>query len=780
MNIVLSAAITVAIYLLGDLICLNFAPIKERILNGADSGALIKRSLVAGFINLAALILCCLYTTLFTTIKSGISPASCAAVSALCYCAFVAAHFLSKKTTAKLLKSCALLCIIPFLLEIFVFNAKSFDNQKLQYTAQLADFELQTPESSVINTDGSVTLNSDGSVKLNVNKKGLNAVHIEFSGESDNIFTCSLNMTDENFSLTGIQVGSKKTSSKYGYCDFTFSPYGQLNTLKLNFTEVSSPVNIKSVTLLSALPFDFSNLRFFLIAAVGIIIYLIYHFKLYKLVFDRRKKLHKAIIAVVLLLCVFSTVMFIIPNEEAISYPNINISTSDHYVQMFDAIYKGQAHLDIEPDPALASIENPYDSSLRKANDISVQWDRAYYNGHYYSYFGVVPVLVFYFPHYILTGTLPTMNTTALFFSILAIIFMFGVVLTVVKKFVKKPNFMLLVIGLLTAAFTSGILYCLDFSNIYFTAVVSALAFLLLCLWTGMAAYKQKSAKRQILLLFLSGVSFILCVGCRPTLALSALILAPAFISILKTREYSAKRKICCACSFLAPVLAGAAALLWYNYIRFDSIFEFGTAYQMTVNDIHANKISLLALPTAIIQYFFEPLAFNPQFPHIELKSLGFANYGRYVYCDKPLSLIAFPSIILALIVLPLVLKNHRKCSRKLKNDNRVKFSTYLLTVVLSVLIIWLDFCMAGAACRYIIDILPMLTILSILVFLEANSNFATTPSVQHKGTLIFSVSMAFTAVMVFLQMLTFTPQALFKHFPNILFEAERLIEFWC
>ena len=780
MEIMLPAVITAIIYLLGDLICLHFAPLKERILGDADSIALIKRSLAVGFTNVAAVVVCCFYTILFTTVVNGISPVSCVVVSVFCYCGFVISHFLSEKSMAKLLKICALLCVIPFLLEIFVFNAKSFDNQKLQYTTQLTDFELQTPDSSIINTDGSITLNDNGSIKINIYKKGFNAVNIEFSGEHDNIFTCSALMTDENFSLTEIQIGSKRTSSAYGHCNFTFSPYGQLNTLKLSFTEVKSPVNIKSVTFLSAPPFDFSNLRFFLISAVGIIIYLICRLKLYKVVFDRRKKLHKAIIAVALLMCVLSTIMFIIPNEEAISYPGANISTSDHYVQMFDSICKGQAHLDIEPDPALAAIENPYDSSLRRANDISVQWDRAYYNGHYYSYFGIVPVLTFYFPHYFITGKLPTMNTTALFFSILAIIFMFGAVLTAVKKFVKKPNFMLLIIGLLTASFTSGILYCLDFSNIYFTALVAALAFLLLCLWTGMAAYKQKSAKLQILLLFLSGISFILSVGCRPTLAISALILAPVFISILACREYSAKRKICCVCSFLTPIFVGAAALMWYNYIRFGSILEFGTAYQLTVSDIRANNISLFALPSAIIQYFLQPLGFTAQFPHIELSSIGLANRGRYVYCDKPLSLIAFPSIILALFVLPLVLNNLRKRVRTLKSDNRVKFFTYLLTVILSVIIIWLDFCMAGAACRYLIDILPILTIMSILVFLECNSNFATTPSLQHKGTLIFSASMVLTAVMVFLQMLTFTVQTLFEHFPNILFETERLVEFWC
>ena len=31
-------------------------------------------------------------------------------------------------------------------------------------------------------------------------------------------------------------------------------------------------------------------------------------------------------------------------------------------------------------------------------------WDTAYYEGHYYVYFGVVPVLLFYLPFYLVTG----------------------------------------------------------------------------------------------------------------------------------------------------------------------------------------------------------------------------------------------------------------------------------------------------------------------------------------------------------------------------------------
>lgn len=777
MEIVLSAAAAVLVYVLGDLLFLKCKPLREKIFTeGFDSGIFLVRSGITGLINLVLIAACSLFVVLFTTVSTPVSVIAGTVVSVLCYLAFVVGVFLPKRSASSFLKGCALLCTIPFLLEIFVFNGKSIDFNKAQFIPAAADYEIQTPETVSINYN-IIKFTSDGSVAVNVNRSGIKAVQIGFIGD-DRIFTCSVAMKDENFSSTYIGIGSKKTSGEYSYCDFNFSPYNRLNSFKISLEGVKSEVSIQSVKFLSALPFSFSLLRFFFLSAAGIIIFSISFFKLYKVIYDRRKKLHKAVIFGALALCLISMFMFFYPGKP-IEYPVNNISGSDHYVQMFDALYKGQTNLDIEADPRLAALENPYDQSLRSANKVNVVWDRAYYNGQYYSYFGIVPVLIFYFPFYLICGMLPTMNMTAFFFSALSIIFLFGTIMTAVKMFVAKPNMLVLVLGLITSVFISGIYYCLDFSNIYFTAVVSAMCFLLLCLWTGLSAYNRKSAKVQLVLLAVSGLSFILCVGCRPTMALAALILAPALISILLNNEYKTKRKIYCVCSFFAPIIIGVAALLWYNYIRFDSFLEFGTTYQLTVNDIRANTVSLSDLPSAVIQYLLQPMGFTAHFPHIELTRLGLSNYGHYVYCEKQLGLISFPSIVTALFLFPFVIKRKSKNAGRL-GSNSVKFYTYLLIIILSLVIIWLDFCMAGTAFRYLLDILPILTILSILVFLEFNTKTASMPAVQHKGTLMLSISMVLTTVIIFLQMLTFTTQSLFKRAPDILFIVEDLVEFWC
>lgn len=70
------------------------------------------------------------------------------------------------------------------------------------------------------------------------------------------------------------------------------------------------------------------------------------------------------------------------------------VSDYSAHIQQFDAFQKGQICLDLPVDPRLATMENPYDTSARNALGVSYHWDRAFFGGRYYSYFGVVPVLL--------------------------------------------------------------------------------------------------------------------------------------------------------------------------------------------------------------------------------------------------------------------------------------------------------------------------------------------------------------------------------------------------
>ena len=69
----------------------------------------------------------------------------------------------------------------------------------------------------------------------------------------------------------------------------------------------------------------------------------------------------------------------------------------------------GQLYLEVEPPQWLVDMDNPYDKGardeLQKQTGESYLFDVAYYEGHYYVYFGVLPVLLrFNCLHYVRAG----------------------------------------------------------------------------------------------------------------------------------------------------------------------------------------------------------------------------------------------------------------------------------------------------------------------------------------------------------------------------------------
>lgn len=767
---IVSIVVTVFIYLAG------FFLLKKRSFLRKKKSEFIKRTCFVGALNIFLLLLCFAWMLFYTTPrKTEIAAAACA-VSLLAFLGFAVAPFLPKEATGKLLRGCAVLCILPFLLELFVFNAKSFDLKQKEYIP--AAIAAETPDT--VRIDGeSIYFTGAGSVVIHLDQTDLKAVEMNFSG-TDHWFKCTASMTDGNYETRFIPIGESYCSTDYGYGSFSFEPYKGIKSFRLSLAEMEGQVCISDIRFSSALPFEFSNIRFFGLAAAGILIYLICRLKLYRVVYNDKFSRHRAAVAAVLFLLVLSAFAFLVPEQKMIDYETADIASSDPYVQMFDAVKKGQVNLDIPVSEGLKAMDNPYDWQQRIDKGVSYAWDRAYFEGEYYSYFGIAPVFVLYFPFYFLTGSLPTLNVTICFFSILSIVFLLQTILTMVRMFIKKPNLLLLLLGLCSSVFCSGIYYALDFTDIYFPAKVSGICFMLLCVWLGLLAYESKSApKKQNALLAASGLSFVLCVGCRPSVALSALILAPAFLFILFDKAYSLKRKIGCAASFLVPLALGAAGLMWYNSARFGSPFDFGAAYQLTVSNVSANTLRLSEFPAAVIHYFLQPFAFASGFPFFRVQTMALGSYGHYVYNDSFFGVINFPCVFLALIAGICILVGDRKKQRRLTRESNLRYFTYLSLILLSFLIAWAVFCQAGVVFGYMLDILPVLTLLMVLVSLDVQERLAGFPAIQSKATGVIGTLMVLTMAIVFLQLLTYNGQNLFKRFPDIWFALEHTMVFW-
>lgn len=735
-----------------------------------------KKTIVSLVINLVVVALCALCVDVFTA-SNGVCLIVAGVLTTLSiFFGITMSGFIKNIKLSKFLKSCAVVCTAVILLEVFFFNCNSFSLSK----NELTPITTSTVNADTISLRGnSATVTGDGSISIDVNQNDFNCVSVYYNNNIAG-FSCSATVRDGNRELKDVPVGVvENIVNNEGQVDIAFDSYETLTNVTLSFYDVGSVVVINKIALTSAAPFNFSYLRFFAIVLVSLIISAVYCFELYKIVYNRKSFKHNAVIFVLLFVMLLSSLLFINPDEGMIDYHSANIPTSDPYVQMFDATQKGQLNIDIPVTDDLMNMENPYDWDQRNETGVYYAWDRAYYDGQYYSYFGIVPVFVVYYPFYFITGNLPNLNIMTWFFSALAIVSLFGVIMAITKAFIKKPNFLMLLTVLFSSVFCSGIYYALNFSDIYFPAKISGISFMFITVWLGISACLSKKRKTQIVLFCLSAIAFVLSVGCRPTAALGALLLAPIFISFLADKKYILKHKIICVSSFILPIIIGAGVLMWYNYARFDSFFEFGTSYQLTVSNISANSMRLSDLPNAIIHYIFHPFKFSPEFPFFEVQQASINNYGHYMYSDNFFGMINFPCLMLGLFIsIYFVLRNAKK-ERRLKKGDNVKYFTYLSLVLIALFAVWTDYCLAGVVFGYTLDIMPVLTMIYALVFLDLSEQSEKIPQVKNKVVAVLCGFMVVTSLIIFLQLLTYDSGNLCALHPNLKYTIENAVVFW-
>ena len=116
----------------------------------------------------------------------------------------------------------------------------------------------------------------------------------------------------------------------------------------------------------------------------------------------------------------------------------------DQYGHVADALVAGRPWLDLPVPEQLAATEHPYDVATRAqllANGASpLYWDYAYYDGHWYSYFGVLPAVLLFVPYRLLAGhNLPT-SAAEYILVLLFIIFFSLLVLRVIHRVMPKTS----------------------------------------------------------------------------------------------------------------------------------------------------------------------------------------------------------------------------------------------------------------------------------------------------------------------------------------------------
>jgi hypothetical protein len=258
----------------------------------------------------------------------------------------------------------------------------------------------------------------------------------------------------------------------------------------------------------------------------------------------------------------------------------------NQYELMAKALLQGHLYLDLPVDQNLLSLDNPYDPVEREASGFDYYWDHALYNGRYYMYFGVVPVLVVFLPWLAITGaSLTTYHATQLFVAAF-VIGLFTLFRMLARRFFPDMSFGLYLFASASSSICS-IWYIAAAPALYCTAIAAGIAFMIWAVILMLSAafpLQETSTSSRVVKVFFGCLCGALVFGCRPPIGLAGIVLLP-----LLWRAYRDMRGAQCrvgtVVSAVLPYLVVAIFLCLYNYARFDNPFEFGQSYQLTVTD---------------------------------------------------------------------------------------------------------------------------------------------------------------------------------------------------
>ena len=410
------------------------------------------------------------------------------------------------------------------------------------------------------------------------------------------------------------------------------------------------------------------------------------------------------------LVCALVIVMFVWSAQSGF-LESANLRPEDsNYNLLVQGFRAGQLHMKLEAPPGLAQLADPYDPALNAAYIRDVG-DISYYRGKLYLYFGVTPALALFWPYMTLTGHyLPDTAAVVIFFT-LGFLVAAGLLRALWRRYFPEASIWVAAVSLLALGLATGILQDLSRCDVYSVAYSCGFAFTMLALAAIWRALHEP--KRQVMWLLLASLAYGLAIGSRPSLLFGVIILLlPVAQAWRATTEPSSRRRVgWLLLAAVGPVMLIGSGLMLYNFLRFDSPFEFGSHYQLNgkYQPTTARLFSLHYFWFNFRFYFLEPTRWSGHFPFLRAVPLSPLPSGYCEVTDPYGGMLSnYPLVWLALAA-PLAWRGR---SVKVASGLRWFIAAVFLIFVIGALPLCLFF---AAASRYDLDFLPALMLLAVI-----------------------------------------------------------------
>ena len=532
-------------------------------------------------------------------------------------------------------------------LEFSIFNINFYTsrgNEEINLNSKLADYE---------NCEGYYTFFTDETIEIPQINEKINNIHIKLNENNPYVITANILLTDEanqfyyNTPERDIYINVRK--SQY----ININTAGNSEKLGLIFESDEDIVNIDSISINAQRPFELSFLRIFCLVGILCLVYL---FKPSSILY--KKKLtdseYSKNTLVTVLLCLECAIIIILasinPTFMGIASKNYNAykwdgkgvdlvgidyASHNQYDELAQAFLHGKTYIDNDDVPqSLVDMENPYDTTARSKQALlsgdSYRWDVAYFNGHYYVYFGIVPLLLMYLPCRIIFNAPFPSAVGIMAFALIFSIGVFKLLDLICKKKFKNISVGTYLLTALTFVNCCGMTFLAKRPDFYSVPIMTSMAFVVWGIYLWFKGLNEK--KKRGLNFLLGSLCMALSVGCRPQSVLICAVAVPLFLGyFFKDKFILKKQGIKELITLAIPFIVVASGIMYYNYIRFGSPFDFGSAYNLTTNDVTRRGLSLGRTGLGIFTYLFQTPSFNATFPFIEQVSIETNYIGKTI-----------------------------------------------------------------------------------------------------------------------------------------------------
>jgi hypothetical protein len=454
----------------------------------------------------------------------------------------------------------------------------------------------------------------------------------------------------------------------------------------------------------------------------------------------------------------FSILVIIIVYVWIISSSSWISSSTGVYAQLAAAFQHGSLSMDAKPRPELLALPNPYNPNER--HNIRYPKDFSLYNGKFYLYFGPVPAL-FLLVVKLLSPDEIGDNYLVIVFVLGTLIFQSLLIIKIWKRFFKNIPTWMMSLCILLCGLVSPIPWILSQSRVYEAASTGGQFFFVMGLYFVFSALDREPA--SVGQFMIAGISWALAIGSRVTQIVPIgfvifMIIVWAFRAYFQTKLRS--KAILPLIALGLPLVFGMAILGWYNWARFDSVFETGYSYQLAGPYLqkysHVLFSPLYLLPNLYNYLLMQP-KINTTFPFLQpvagngADQLSTMNLPP-IYSSGELTGLLFtaPFVLFAGIPLLSLLSRKKDLNDQVDQENDTFLFKWLIISLLGSFLFGFApvITFFFVETRYIADFMPSLVFLSIIGFWQGDSFLISKPAI-HKLYVAVGMVLIVTSIVV-------------------------------